>query len=377
MARWKFQGTTKDQSGRILPSATISVYLAGTTTPASVYTSVTSTTAVNSITSSSPDATYAFYTDSFDYDHDQAFKIIITKPSYTSVTYDNLPHGEVVLGTYTISTAKIVTTYVKVPKGVVYAKSGSGSLTFNGGFEAGRYQVFSGFTGVGTDITFAAAKVEEVLAEWTGSGTTPTTTAAGRALLDDASAVAQIATLGLDTDIATLILPANTTISVAGAALIDDADAAAQRTTLGLGSDSLGGFFTSGRVLWIYENTAPTGWTIVAACADTVLAVKGGANAYNVNGGNQAGTWTQTNHLHTTGDFTLTTNEMPAHTHVFTDINVAGSNIPPAAGGGNIGSGPTGSTGGGAAHNHGNTGNSATANTWRPAGSVGIVISKD
>ena len=362
MARWKFQGTTKDQSGRILPSATISVYLAGTTTPASVYTSVTSTTAVNSVTSSSTDATYAFYTDSFDYDHDQAFKIIITKPSYTSVTYDNLPHGEVVLGTYTISTAKTVTTYVKVPKGVVYAKSGSGSLTFNGGFEARRYQVFSGFTGVGTDITFAAAKVEEVLAEWTGSGTTATTTAAGRALLDDATADAQLTTLGATS---------------AGKALLDDADAAAQRTTLGLGSDSLGGFFTSGRVLWIYENTAPTGWTIVAACADTVLAVKGGANAYNVNGGNQAGTWTQTNHLHTTGDFTLTTNEMPAHTHVFTDINVAGSSIPPAAGGGNIGGGPTGSTGGGAAHNHGNTGNSATANTWRPAGSVGIVISKD
>jgi len=163
MARWKFQGTTKDQSGRILPSATISVYLAGTTTPASVYTSVTSTTAVNSITSSSPDATYAFYTDSFDYDHDQAFKIIITKPSYTSVTYDNLPHGEVVLGTYTISTAKIVTTYVKVPKGVVYAKSGSGSLTFNGGFEAGSYQVFS------DDLTVSGLKV--IKAEWFGVGT--------------------------------------------------------------------------------------------------------------------------------------------------------------------------------------------------------------
>lgn len=57
--------------------------------------------------------------------------------------------------------------------------------------------------------------------------------AAGLALIDDANATAQIATLGLDADIATLALPANTTISAAGAALIDDADAAAQRTTLG------------------------------------------------------------------------------------------------------------------------------------------------
>jgi hypothetical protein len=58
-------------------------------------------------------------------------------------------------------------------------------------------------------------------------------TAAGLALLDDVNATAQIATLGLDADIATLSLPASTTITPAGAALIDDATAADQRTTLG------------------------------------------------------------------------------------------------------------------------------------------------
>ena len=42
-----------------------------------------------------------------------------------------------------------------------------------------------------------------------------------------------VASLGLDADIATLALPANTTISAAGAELINDADAAAQRATLG------------------------------------------------------------------------------------------------------------------------------------------------
>jgi hypothetical protein len=59
-------------------------------------------------------------------------------------------------------------------------------------------------------------------------------TAAGHALLDDANAAAQIATLGLDADIATLALPASTTISAFGKTLVDDADAATALGTLGL-----------------------------------------------------------------------------------------------------------------------------------------------
>jgi hypothetical protein len=59
-------------------------------------------------------------------------------------------------------------------------------------------------------------------------------TAAGHALLDDANAAAQIATLGLDADIATLSVPASTTISAFGATLVDDADAATALGTLGL-----------------------------------------------------------------------------------------------------------------------------------------------
>jgi hypothetical protein len=62
-------------------------------------------------------------------------------------------------------------------------------------------------------------------------------TAAGHALLDDANAAAQIATLGLDADIATLSLPASTTISAFGKTLVDDADATAAIATLGLDAD--------------------------------------------------------------------------------------------------------------------------------------------
>jgi hypothetical protein len=72
--------------------------------------------------------------------------------------------------------------------------------------------------------------------QFTGAGTAATfdLTAAGKALLDDANAAAQIATLGLDADLATFSLPASTTISTFGASLVDDADAAAARTTLGV-----------------------------------------------------------------------------------------------------------------------------------------------
>jgi hypothetical protein len=59
-------------------------------------------------------------------------------------------------------------------------------------------------------------------------------TAAGHALVDDANAAAQIATLGLDADISTFAVPANTTISAYGKTLVDDADAATALGTLGL-----------------------------------------------------------------------------------------------------------------------------------------------
>lgn len=61
--------------------------------------------------------------------------------------------------------------------------------------------------------------------QFTGSGTAGTfdLTAAGKALLDDASADAQLTTLG---------------VTAAGKALLDDVDASAQRTTLGLGTAS-------------------------------------------------------------------------------------------------------------------------------------------
>jgi hypothetical protein len=63
-----------------------------------------------------------------------------------------------------------------------------------------------------------------------------TISAFGATIVDDANAAAVIATLGLDADLATFSLPASTTISAFGKTLVDDADAAAALTTLGVHS---------------------------------------------------------------------------------------------------------------------------------------------
>ena len=137
-------------------------------------------------------------------------------------------------------------------------------------------------------------------------------------------------------------------------------------------------FFITGRALWLYEDTAPTGWTVVAAAADALLAVKGGTQAYNTNGGTQVGTWTHPNHQHTTGDCTLTISQIPAHTHSLYLSNSGGDGAQAwRAYADNYTSTTTQSQGGGAAHNHGSTGDSATVNTWRPLAQVGIIVSKD
>lgn len=61
-----------------------------------------------------------------------------------------------------------------------------------------------------------------------------TISAFGATLVDDANAAAVLATLSLDADLATFALPANTTISAFGATLVDDATKIAAKATLGI-----------------------------------------------------------------------------------------------------------------------------------------------
>jgi len=163
--------------------------------------------------------------------------------------------------------------------------------------------------------------------------------------------------------------------------ILTDAQFGSTAGTVCQGNDPrLDRIFISGMRMWFGQNTAPTGWTIDATAADGLLAVKGGSAAYNTTGGSRAGTWTQPNHNHPTGDHSLIIAELPSHYHTYT----YGAPQVLAIGGGSTyyavslqAGTATSSVGSGTPHNHGNTGNSATANTWRPLANVGIVCIKD
>ena len=120
-------------------------------------------------------------------------------------------------------------------------------------------------------------------------------------------------------------------------------------------------FVENTRMMWFYENTAPTGWTIATdlSASDAIVAVKGGSNDYNVNGGNVAGSWLTATH-------TLTEAEMAPHTHTYTGragTSIAITSVSSVRSGSNTTS--TGSVGGGGSHNHGNT--------YRPYAAIGLL----
>ncbi|MHA2344226.1 MAG: hypothetical protein ACXADW_20360 [Candidatus Hodarchaeales archaeon] len=58
----------------------------------------------------------------------------------------------------------------------------------------------------------------------------------------------------------------------------------------------------------VYRNDAQDGFLIDDTIEDCVVAIKGGSGAYNVSGGNLAGSWQQPDH-------TLINSEMPSHSH--------------------------------------------------------------
>ncbi len=90
MARFKFQGVTVDQAGNLILSATVSAFLTGVSTVASIYTASSGGSAVNSVTSSSTNGLFEFWVDTDDYTIDQRFKIIISKTDFTSVPVDEI-----------------------------------------------------------------------------------------------------------------------------------------------------------------------------------------------------------------------------------------------------------------------------------------------
>ncbi len=128
-------------------------------------------------------------------------------------------------------------------------------------------------------------------------------------------------------------------------------------------------FFATGRKVYLYENTAPTGWSITAV-TDKVLAVKGGADAYNISGGTAGGTWTQPNHTHTYTD-------VVNHTHnivLYETPGTGAQTVRATAYTAHTGDQSTDNPAGGVAT--GTTNNGATAATYRPYAAVGIICTK-
>lgn len=87
--RVKYTGVSRSSSGTALSSATVSVYLGGTSTPANVYTTSSGGASVTSVTSDTS-GKWTFYADMDDYSFTQTFKVTVAKSGYTTVTEDFL-----------------------------------------------------------------------------------------------------------------------------------------------------------------------------------------------------------------------------------------------------------------------------------------------
>ena len=83
--RFRYYMVVQDLSGNVVDSASVSVYLAGTTTPATVYPTRTSTSGSNVApqASSAQDGSVVFWLDSNDYSYGQLFDIVVQKGTFS------------------------------------------------------------------------------------------------------------------------------------------------------------------------------------------------------------------------------------------------------------------------------------------------------
>jgi len=163
--------------------------------------------------------------------------------------------------------------------------------------------------------------------------------------------------------------------------------------------DDVGTLIPSGTRMVFYQASAPVGWTAVAL-NDKFLRVVTAGGTGGSTGGTIAASMPLT-HTHTTGNFTLTSAEMPSHTHRILGTHNAssgwgaeeyGSGSATGVAGARNGSGGSGyyastpggsgsasieATGSGNSHNHGTTGSSLIDASSVYACADVIVASKD
>jgi hypothetical protein len=120
--RYIKQGIVRDGEGRIVSGALVRMFLAGTTTPANIYTTSTTMTVVNSVTSGL-DGSFVFYVDDTDYSLTQLFKIVLSYSSrFNTQTWDGInifsSTGTIFtgsLGVYCIVLKQTMTTDIILP----------------------------------------------------------------------------------------------------------------------------------------------------------------------------------------------------------------------------------------------------------------------
>lgn len=204
MPRYAYQSHYVDGNGTIIPSGTVTVYLTGTSTLATIYETATGSAASGSqVTSSATDGSFKFFVDTKDYDSDQEFRIVLSKTNFQTTTYDNIAifpdlvyryqadpdetdqgatgngfsikalvddigsNNETIYlrpGSYTLTTNETVPSNItlKFTDGAVI--DGAGTLTINGPIEAGIYQIF------GSSITLAGSPlIECIYPNWFGA----------------------------------------------------------------------------------------------------------------------------------------------------------------------------------------------------------------
>jgi len=89
--RYIYQNVVQDGRGNFVAGASITVYLAGTTTKATIYAALTGGTAdADSVITTDSSGNYAFYVDDSDYFSTQRFKTVMSKSGFTSDTWDYL-----------------------------------------------------------------------------------------------------------------------------------------------------------------------------------------------------------------------------------------------------------------------------------------------
>ncbi len=105
MARYIQQDTVQDEFGNVLSGATTTVYLANTTTLATIYSVVTGGSAVSgSVVQTDSAGKYYFYIDDSDYTNTQRFKVSISKTGHTSQVFDYI--SVICFGSYSICLTK-------------------------------------------------------------------------------------------------------------------------------------------------------------------------------------------------------------------------------------------------------------------------------